>query len=155
MKPTLKLLSALLMATCAVTLGACSNDHDGDDSQHVNPAQMPQTAKTFIATYYPTVTISYVDFEIDNGVPEYDVHMANGHEIKFTATGEWLDVDAPKGQSIPEGIAPEKISEYVFSTYPSTGINEISRTVYGYDVELINGLDLAFDLNGSLIGLER
>ena len=38
--------------------------------------------------------------------------------------------------------------------YPTSGINEISVEINGYEVELINGLDLLFDLDGNFLGIE-
>ena len=84
---------------------------------------------------------------------EFEVYFANGHDVTFNAQGEWIDVDAPAGQTVPDAIVPVAISEYVMANYLGSGINEISKNAAGYEVDLINGTDLLFDPVGNFVGI--
>lgn len=130
---------------------ACDNDDD-DDEVPVVETQLPQNAKTFISQYYPDAKIASITR--DTGDNEYNVLFTNGHDVTFNAAGEWVDVDAPMGQVIPDGIAPVAIVDYVSQNYSGTGINEISKEAYGYEVELTTGLDLEFNANGDFIRID-
>lgn len=147
MKKTLKIFSLLLLVLVGTSLSAC-----GDDDDVIVPTdQLPTAASTFINTYYPSIKVAYVNKETDKGEVQYEVRMTSGDEITFDASGEWIDVDAPAGRSIPEGIAIVPIADYVAANYSGTGINEISRIAVGYEVELTNGVDLRFDPAGNFL----
>lgn len=118
-------------------------------------ADLPEAANSFLSQYYPDVKTNRIEKDTDHGQTEYEAYLANGHEVTFDADGNWIDVDAPAGQTIPAGIAPAPIADYVTTNYPDLGINEISREHYGFDVELTNGLDLIFDPAGTFLRLDH
>lgn len=146
-----KTLSLLFIAMFAALTWSCSDD---DDESPISADQLPANAKNFIQTYFGGDKISKVEKEGSNAYAAYDVRFASGYEVEFNAAGEWVDVDAPVGQTIPSGIAPLAIESYVSTNYPTSGINEISLEINGYDVELVNGLDLVFDLEGNFRGID-
>ncbi len=148
MKKTLKIFSLLLLVLVGTSLSACGDD---DDDVIVPAASLPEAASSFIKTYYPSVKVAYVNRETDKGEVQYEVRMTSGDEITFDASGEWIDVDAPAGRSIPEGIVIVPIVDYVAANYSGVGINEISRIAVGYEVELTNGVDLRFDPAGNFL----
>lgn len=143
-----KTLYLALVSLIAVSVCACS-----DDDELVNPLELPQAARNFLAQYFPTYDIRSVEKDGHHDNTEYTVTFANGYEVEFDAAGEWTDVDAPDGLAIPDGIAPAPIAEYITSYYPTDGINEISRDSRGYDVDLISGIDLVFTLAGDLVSI--
>lgn len=145
-----KTLSLLFVALFSVMLWSCSDD----DDTPVAPDQLPANAKNFIATYFSQDKISKVERDGSHAGATYDVTFVSGYEVEFDASGDWVDVDAPMGLTIPSGIAPLAIESYVSLNYPTSGINEISVDFNGYEVELLNGLDLLFDLQGNFIGIE-
>ena len=98
--------------------------------------------------------MSSVVQKTDNGLVEYEVLMADGQKVTFNASGEWIDVDAPAGQTIPLGIVPAKIAVYIASNYSGVGVSEISKSVTGYEVELVSGVDLLFDAAGDFVRVE-
>lgn len=149
---TLKYLSLMLFMLVGLGLASCDKD-DG----LVNTDNLPAAAKSFLSTYYPGVKILYAEKDYDDGHKEYEVDLTNGHSVTFNKDGEWLDVDAPQGQTIPAGIAPEKIVNFIATDFNGVGINEISRNFrghIGYEVELVNGVDLNFNIDGDYIGVD-
>lgn len=154
MKKTLTILSLLFVCLFGTTaLWSC------DDDEKEEPAfssELPGSANAFLDTYYPGIKVAYVNIDKDNGKTTYDVSLNNGHQIEFSATGEWLDVDAPEGQAIPSGIAPQAIVQYLATNYAGSDvINEISRESYGYNVELANHVDLMFSSTGEYLGVDK
>ena len=152
MKKTLSLLTLMFVCLLGFSLASCSDNNDDDP---ISVTQFPKEAQTFISTYYPNSQIAGVMRDTDHGSTEYDVTMTNGHKLTFDAAGSWKEVDAPTGTRIPTGFIPQTIVDYVESTYPSTGINEISKTGSGYDVELTSDLDLIFDAAGQFVRIDR
>ena len=114
-------------------------------------AGLPEAAQAFLSNYYAGVSVSHVERDVEDGEPVYEVYMANGHEITFGLDGDWLKVDAPGNNAIPTGIVPEAIASYIDAKFPGVGVNEIDRTSYGYEVDLLNGWDLKFDAAGNVL----
>ncbi|MDE6270403.1 MAG: PepSY-like domain-containing protein [Muribaculaceae bacterium] len=148
MKKYLFLALVLILGVSAFT--ACS-----EDDNLVVPADLPQAAQTFMERYFSGTEVLSVKKEGKHSDTEYTVKLRNGYEVEFDATGNWTDVDAPAGKTIPDGIAPNPIANYVAEEYPGMGINEISRDYKGYDVELVTGLDLEFDIEGNFLRVDR
>lgn len=154
MKKTLKLLALLMVCLMPAALWSCSDDDDDDRDEPASWNMLPGQAKSFIDDYYDGMAIKYIKRDVDDGVVEYDVKFVNGQEITFDDDGRWIDVDAPDGMTVPAGIVPAQIDDYVGLNYPGDSINEISRESWGYDVDLNIGPDLMFDHDFRFIGLD-
>lgn len=143
MKKLLKILPLVLVALFATTLWSCS---DEDDNKVVSNTELPATAKAFLDQYYPSIDYITVKEKSD-----YEVALKNGHSVEFNKDGEWKDVDAPKGQTIPSGFYPSAIDTYVAENEGGATINEISKKSYGFEVDLTNDKDLEFDKDGAFL----
>lgn len=147
MKKIFKYLPLLLVGFLAVSVSACSDD----DDDPITSTELPSQAKAFLDTYYSGVNI--VSATKDKN--EYDVVLGNGHEIDFDKDGLWIDVDAPAGLTVPTGFYPAAIDAYVTEHFSGDGINEISKVKEGYDVDLVGGLDLVFNQDGTFLRADR
>lgn len=146
MKKTLSLFAFMFVALIGLAFTSC----DGKDADTIEPEDLPTSITTFLNTYYPGQRIMR-SVKTNGKDGKYEIRLHNGHEIDFNDNGEWIDVDAPEGETIPGGIAPAPIALYVVTNYAGAGINEISKESYGYDVELTSGVDLEFDKNGKFL----
>lgn len=149
-----KIYLFLMLCVFGCLAWSCSDDDDNDVTLSVS--SLPAPAQQFISQFYPADKVARVTKEIKNSHlnSEYEVLFVSGQEVEFDAAGQWTDVDAPKGQTVPSGIVPS-IDEYVGLNYDGIGINEISREANGYEVELVNGIELLFDANGQFIGIDK
>lgn len=146
MKKIVKFIPLMLVALILPLLWSCKDDKE----EPVNSENLPQSAKTFLATYYPgEYVISALKDKND-----YDVTLSNGHIIEFNSNGVWEDVSAPYGLTVPTGFYPSAIDTYVAENGNGFGINEISRERHGYDVDLVSGVEYRFDTEGRFIGLD-
>ncbi len=145
----------LLMCMSCSTLPSCSDDDNDMRDVAVSPERLPKVSKDFLSEYYHGVKISSVVIDYDDNVMVYDVDLANGHDVTFGPTGEWVEVDAPEGETIPSGIVPEIIVNYLDEYYLGYGVNDITKTGLGYEVELVNNLDLVFDSQGNFLYIEN
>lgn len=161
MKKTFRFISGFLalitVAFISLPLQSCDDDDDPHPDIVVSTNDLPKDAQNFLNKFYNGVAVRSAerDFDTHTGSYEYDVHLANGHEVTFSADGLWMDVDAPAGQTIPDGIVLVPINEYVLANYPGYGINDVSRIFNGYEVELTNGVDLIFDAGGQFMHVDR
>lgn len=148
MKKILKLLPLFLIAILGSTLLYSCDD---DDDEVIGSDSLPSAAKAFIQQYYPAASIINTTKDKD----DYEVTLSEGTRIDFNKSGEWTDVDAPIGKTIPSGFYPAAIDTYVGANFQGIGINEISKETGGYDVELVTGTELVFNYEGSFVGFDR
>lgn len=115
--------------------------------------KLPQDAKTFITKHFPGEKISYLKIDKEFLSTTYDVTFVSGIEIEFMSDGQWKDVDCKRGR-VPDAIIPERILQYVKTNFGESFITQIEKNRRSYEVELSNGLDLHFDVNGNVIRID-
>lgn len=126
-----------------------------DKEENIKPEDIPAAASTFVSTYFPDLTISHAKKEKDGLFGrEYQVYLNNGTEIDFDKNGVWIEVDGPANEAIPTGFILDPIVAYVAENYDMVAINSISKERNGFEVELTNGFDLEFDLNGAFVRMD-
>lgn len=153
MKKTLMLLPLLLAALMfGVLPSACS---DGDtEEEPIVVDELPSEARSLIKLYFPGYEIVQIVRNNDTPVT-YEVWFRGGGNLKFDAKGRWYEAEGDRGIALPKGFYPEAIDTYVAANYADTFIHEIDRELYGFDVELGNGVDLRFNAEGGFIGLDH
>ncbi len=145
MKKSIVMLCVSLMAFQVIV----AKDHYTKDV-----SKLPAAAKEFVEKHFPKEQISYILIDKENMFStEYEVVLNNAFEIKFNKKGEWLEIDANK-RALPDSVLPKEILSYVKTSFPNEVIEKIEREHWGYDVELLNGLDLKFNSKGSLIKID-
>lgn len=127
---------------------------DSDD-EPLNYGELPTTIQTWLSNYYPGIETTRVVKEGRGNNTEYDVYLSDGSKVEFDASGQWKDIEAPYGKSVPQGVVLTPIRDFVADTYPGMLIVEISRDSRYYDVDLSNGVDLIFDINGTFVRIDR
>lgn len=151
-KSYIKLLLAGVLLTGSIGFFTSCNDKDNEElEQTITVDELPSAAQTFLNTYFAEVKTKSVKKQMISDIIMYDVELQNDYEIMFNGKGEWQLVDAPDGKTIPAGIALPSIEEYVNKNYPDYGINEINKTGEGYNVELVTGLEMAFNELGEFL----
>ena len=143
-----KLLYLAFAVVFGFTVLSCSDDRDTPIN---NYEQLPTAAQSFIKEHFSEQRSVRVERDGNN----YEVYLSDGTKVEFSENGQWTEVDAPFGKSIPTGFIPTPIMDFIAQTYPGQSINEISRDSRGYDVELINGIDLEFAPDGTFIRVDN
>lgn len=136
---TLNLLGTLLFVLFSVQINA--------QDITINAKELPAPAQTFLKSYFSNATVLHAVKDVGNRKTDYEVRLSDGTEVEFTEKGEWKEVDGKRGV-IPTGFIPKSILEYVKANYPNESITKIDKGHYDIDVDLTNGLELEFDLNG-------
>lgn len=134
----------LLILAISLAFTSCDDD-DYDYGYEIDFSELPPAARSFLNTFYPISQISYIGYD-DSDYDAYEVEFYDGSEVDFDYAGNWVEVSAPYGFSIPQGIAPAYIENDVYTYYPGLGINSISisRSMIYY-VELTNGIELTYN----------
>jgi hypothetical protein len=138
----------VVMATLLLTLMACADEHE-----MVKYSELPASAQSFIQKYYAASDVSYVEVDREGFSREYNVYLKNGVEMEFDAQGNLQSIDCQRSP-VPEGIVPELITQYVALHHPNSFIAEYAIGHRHLQVELNNGLELIFDLEGHFLRMD-
>ena len=139
----------LLLAALVGIAGTAFADND----KPITVEQLPDTARRFIAHYFPEIKTSYAKMETEFLDKSYEVVFTNGNKVEFDGKGMWKEVNC-KFTQVPEGVVPQPIKTHVATHYPDTKILEIDYDKHDYELKLSNGLELKFNLKFDLIGID-
>lgn len=137
MKRILTLVSVLSIALTAMA-------HE----RPVQYKQLPKKAQQTIEQHFASVGFTHATYDAEIGDSNFDVLLADGTQIEFNKRGEWRKVECRKGAKVPSAMLPADIIDYLTSTHPSGVIVSVERDRNEFDVELNNGVELAFDRKG-------
>ncbi len=145
----LKKLSTLLLVLIVsmATFTSC----DDDEGYAIDPRDLPSQAWDFLDYYYYDVPVVEAFYYGSGSDGYYRVNLADGTGVGFDARGDWYYVSAPWNSSVPTGIVPPRIINFVGYYYPYEAIVSITVTGYGYDIILSDGTGLSFDPYGEIL----
>lgn len=105
--------------------------------------EWPTAIDEYIALNYPTDTIGEVEFENN----EYLVELLSDIELLFDIDGNFLE------EVMEEELTewPAAIDDYLAQNYPDTELEEIELDEDKYEVELADGTELLFDIDGNFL----
>ena len=131
----LTLLAVLMVGT---SLNACGR------KRVIDPEKLPKVATELIQKHWPScvIDLAYIDGR------EYEVLLSDGTIIEFNNKGIWKEAKCTDG--LPVTLVPGNITRYVVERFPKQLIIKCEKMRGGYEVELTNGLELQFDLQGRL-----
>ncbi len=124
-----------------------------DVERHVPPEKMPPAAREFMASNFAGQKAVLSKMEREFFCKEYEVILDGGTKIEFDHKGRWIEVDCKYG-SVPQGIIPVRITEYLQAQYPGSIVTEIKRKRSCMEVEIDGRIELTFDKSYNLIGFD-
>ena len=140
----MKVMRFLLMALmCLMTSSIMADDTP------IPVEQLPEAAKVFVKDNFKGQKIIYAEKDWNS----FECRLADGSKIEFNKKGTWKKIDR-KAIAVPAGIVPETIMEYVKANFPGCDVTKIEKERYGYEIELSNDIDLRFNYQGVLIGMD-
>ncbi len=151
MKIKIFVLSILLVA-----FTACSNDDDqvgAENSIELSQEQIPAAINTYVSSNFATHSIEKVFKETNANKIEYAVYLSQNVQLEFNEAFEITQIDAQS--ALPNSVIPQSILDYVATNYPNQVITDWELEATHQEVELDNGLELEFDLNGNFIGIDE
>lgn len=123
------------------------------DDRPVTYAQLPAAAQAFITANFPDDKISYATKDDDIIFPEYSVVLVNGVRMQFCNSGALEKIES-RIDGVPENLVPVQILDYVKAHYPESMIVEYETGRRHHEVKLSNRLELKFNRNFTLIGID-
>ncbi len=137
-----------LMATLfAFTFSSC-------DEETIKPvSELPSEIKSYIATHFPNNSVLQVVEDKDGLTKHYSVLLSDSINLDFNRKKEIIDIDGMK--QLPNSVIPEKMLQYVTTNFPSNYITDWELEDKNQQIQLDNGLDLEFKMNGEFIRIDN
>lgn len=146
----MKRIGIILISLALITNMACADN----DKVTNNINELPQVSRTFLSNYFNGNKVSHIKIDKDLFlIDSYNVILTDGTSVEFNREGEWKEVKSFQ-QNIPDTLIPAEVKQYVSQNYPSQKIMTVERGKRKVSVDLANGLELKFDLNGNLIDID-
>ena len=117
--------------------------------------ELPKNVRTFLNEYYPNIQISKAEVKTKLGAKEYEIKLNNGVEVEFDTEENWKEIKDYNG--VPDALVPAKVKTYVNQNYKNIKIESIdNKTAKNkMKVDLLNGVDLEFDMDGNFLRIDR
>lgn len=157
-----KLISRTALTLLAtVSLFSCNDNNDfnepGGDS--IEASALPQASRTTLNTYFNDATVTSAKKSNSANIygSIYSALLSNSFEIDFNEDGLWTEIESEKNIAIPTKFLEDelpKVQVYLEANYADSYAVEIERERNGFTVELNNGIDLVFDQDQNLIGID-
>lgn len=142
----MKKVLIMLAIVFGVTISAQARD-----TYSRNVEDLPKAAQSVIAkNFKANVSLIKIDKTLGR-VDDYEVILTDGSEVEFDSKGNWKKVETANNKSVPSAFIVSGIYTYVSKNYKKAKIVGIERERNRYDVELSNGIDLIFDLQGNFL----
>lgn len=122
----------------------------GAQKKNIQPSQLPESALTFIETNFRSVALHHCMKFTEGDNVRFKAVLADDTEIDFTQDGNWKEVDG-KVHSIQPTFLGQAIIEQIRKSQPGQRLLKATKTAKAINVTLVNGAQLAFDLNGKPI----
>lgn len=138
-----------LLVIIAVVVGIFSASARDTYSRDV--AVLPASARTTLKSNFKA-DVNHIKIDKEWGkVSEYDVVLNDGTEITFDSKGNWKDIEVRNNASVPTGVFPPAIADYVNKYQKKATIVGIEKKRSGYEVELSNGVEIKFNAEGKFL----
>lgn len=115
--------------------------------------QLPKTSQDFFTKYFSKESVSLVKIDEEAYGFEYEVYLNTGTKVEFDKTGELKKVDCNHSK-VPDAIIPTQVQTFIKNNYPGAFVTEWCKKRTNWKAELNNGLDLYFDSQYQLIGID-
>ena len=140
------LKSSHVAIALTVSLISCAKD------EVIPVSELPAEMKAYISTHFPSNTILQVVKDVDGVTKTYDVLLSERISLEFNRQKEIIDIDSEI--ALPNSVIPEQIRQYVTANYPSNVITDWELDDRNQQVQLNNGLDLKFNMNGDFLRID-
>ena len=119
----------------------------------VTNQDIPSEVKSYISTHFPDQTIAQVIKDKDGFNLTYDIILSDLTKLEFNRKKEIIDLESQT--ELPASVIPAKISQYVTENYSGQAIKGWELEEKYQQVELSNGLDLEFKMNGDFSRIDN
>lgn len=128
----------------------CSSHIVGAQNQNV-AATVPTEIRAYLNKHFPNQTVVKYKKEVKKKKIEYKVYLDNFAKLEFNNRFEPVEIE---GGKLPDSVIPERILAYMKSNYSHMSIVQWEMKRNKQEVELNDGTELEFDLEGQFLRID-
>ena len=114
--------------------------------------ELPQNIVEYVAEHFPIQKIIQAKKDIETNDFSFELVLDNATKLEFTKSGQILEIKSKS--KLPDSVVPNEILNYVKQNFSTQFIIEWELKRRKQEIELNNGLELEFDLNGNFIKID-
>jgi hypothetical protein len=115
--------------------------------------QLPKASQDYITKYFSKEAVIHVKIDEEAYGFEYEVYLNTGAKLEFDKMGDMKKVDCNHSR-VPDVILPTQVLTFITNNYPGAFVTEWCKKRTNWKAELSNGLDLYFNTQYQLIGID-
>lgn len=144
-KSVQKLAAVLLLAGTGFTANA--------QDKIITQSELPAAIKTYLKTHFAENEV--LQATLDKGMfsKSYDVILNNDITLEFDSKDKIEEIKSHHSK-LPDSVIPKSILDYVKKNYPNNFITEWDLDKGKQKLELDNGIDLEFTLEGHFLRID-
>ncbi|SMO87751.1 Putative beta-lactamase-inhibitor-like, PepSY-like [Saccharicrinis carchari] len=142
----------IILSLIFITLVSCDKDANDPNEVVLTRAEIPADIKTYLSTHFASISVNKAVKETENGVVSYEIYLNGNIELEFDSNFNVTDI-AAKTQ-LPNAVIPPAILSYVEKNYPSQFITKWELELAHQQIELNNGVELEFTMNGDFLRVD-
>lgn len=142
----------LLLFSFLFAFLACSDNGLDRNQRLLETNEIPTKILRYKEEHFPENEIVRAIEETNHGVFTYELFLEGNFELDFN---EYFQIVEIEGKTkLPDSVIPTPILEYVVQHYPDNFITDWELEGHYQKVELDNGIELEFELNGDFIKMD-
>jgi hypothetical protein len=144
---------AMFVAASSIFMSCSKSDDIKPTKATLSEAEIPAEIKSYIAAHFPSNIISTAVKDSDGNIITYEINLSGNVEMEFNHAYQIMDINAT--EQLPNSVIPQAILDYVAANYPDNYITDWELEDNHQEVELNNGVELEFDMNGVFIRIDN
>lgn len=144
----------IILSVFFLTLVSCDKDNENDPNEvTLKTSEIPAEIKTYVDTHFASSNINRAVKETENGVVSYEIYLGGNVELEFDSMYKITDIDGRT--QLPDSVIPTALLNYVKQNYPNQFITDWELELNHQQVELNNGVELEFAMNGDFLRIDK
>lgn len=136
----------LFIAAAVLMLNSCTD-------KPVPVTEVPANCQTFVKQYFPSQAVTYAEKDWSWFSYKYELVLADGTRVEFDTDNVWDKIESPM-TGVPVAVIPAPVAAFLNTTYPGVLVKKIDKERYGYEVELVNDIELKLNEQGALMEMD-
>lgn len=124
------------------------------DKEEILPiSDIPSEISIYIENHFPANSLIQAIEDKDGFELTYDITLEGGFFLEFNRKKEVIDIEG--ATKLPDSVIPSKLLNYVVANYANNFIAGWELDDKNQQIELDNGLDLEFNMNGDFLRIDN
>lgn len=146
MKNSIKYI-ALTLIMFSFSLTSCAQD------KIIPSSELPSEIKTYLKTHFPNNTVLQATVDKELFSKSYEVILQDNFTLEFDSKHRVTDISSKS--ELPNSVIPKPILDYIKTNYPNNTITDWELDDKNQQIELENGINLEFNMQGEFLRIDN